>query len=1369
MTTPTRSFWHRSVQVATSPKPAVVSAALQPHTGLVSAMRPLALEQRFMFDGAGASDAAHAAADAAQPATHEQPASNNGESSQASGFQLFRATGLAIAPTVAPTEPTISGTSANQSVNDTTTLQPFSGVTLSGGNAILSITLDSSAKGSFTAASLTTSGFSTSDGGLTYTSNSYSAANLQTALRALVYLPTQNHISVGSTETTTFTLSMSDGINAVVTDNTTSVVTTSINDAPTLTGNLRISTMFEDASNSNGQSIIEIVGSAFSDPDTHASLAGLVVVGNSADSATEGVWQYSSNRINWYAIGTVTDTSGLCLSASTLLRFVPAADYNNGNIPSLNVLALDNTWAGSFSSGTSSQTRVTMGTHTNGGSTAISAGSTAISGTVTAVNDAPTLTMGTHVTVLEDAGAPTWTGWATGISAGPADESGQSLAFTVSNTNNALFSVQPSIDGSGNLRFTPAANAHGVATVTLALNDNGGSANGGRDTSAARTFTITVNPVNDAPTGIPTLSGNATEGQTLTASTANISDVDGLIGVTFNYQWQQSVDGSAWTNITGATAETFSLGRDQVGKQVRVIVSYTDNGGTVETLDSPISATVAGVVPTVTSIERASAQIVPSTATSIVYQVTFNVAVSGVDKTDFILTTTSGNASGSIASVSGSGTSWAVTVNSLAGDGTLRLDLKNSGTGIASASDTAISSGFTNGASYIVDRVAPVIVNLQGLNVPQRVGDTVTILLTVSNDAGVPYTLDLGSTVGGFSVSNLLPLSNTLYSAEYVVTDGGTDYAASASLPVDVRLMDAAGNIANWTTPITQSNDSINANPPSALVLSNASLQGASDPNALVGTLSTTDLSVGDSFTYTLISGAGSNDNALFSIVGNVLRVNDPASLAVGIYSVRIRTTDSGGNVWEKSFSITKTAYSAPVAVADSASANEAGGVMNATTGVNPTGNVLSNDGGSEVREVSGTVGLPLKGTYGTLTLNGDGSYSYVVDNSNAAVEALRTNADTLTETFTYTIVDTTQATSSAVLTITIHGANDAPQVNGTITARTVTEGTAWAYSVPSGLITDVDAGDTLTWSASLQGGAPLPAWMSFNPVTRTFSGTPGTAGDLNVTVTATDLSGASASITFTVRTTAATPPTPQEPTVPPVAATTWPQASIDMPSSAPSGAQTLLSAPTLPQAPAAFLSLDLGAASSAWTGGSFLTQHGSPWMDINERFESLGQVLGSSLSIERTASTGDGYPVVVLASEQPGLRAFHGAPNLQVADSQRLSFVVPADAFAHTDQNAVVVLRSALANGDPLPAWLHFDSKTARFEGTPPAGLRGELVIRIQARDAQGREAEVTFTIKVGSAERNASLQPIGRSGLTEQLRHAGQRTQAFSTRLYS
>ena len=55
------------------------------------------------------------------------------------------------------------------------------------------------------------------------------------------------------------------------------------------------------------------------------------------------------------------------------------------------------------------------------------------------------------------------------------------------------------IAANGTLSFTPAANAFGSAVVTVSLSDNGGTANGGDDTSNSVTFTITVTAVNDAP------------------------------------------------------------------------------------------------------------------------------------------------------------------------------------------------------------------------------------------------------------------------------------------------------------------------------------------------------------------------------------------------------------------------------------------------------------------------------------------------------------------------------------------------------------------------------------------------------------------------------------------------------------------------------------------------------------------------------------------------------------------------------------------------------------------------------------------------------------------------------------------------------
>lgn len=118
--------------------------------------------------------------------------------------------------------------------------------------------------------------------------------------------------------------------------------------------------------------------------------------------------------------------------------------------------------------------------------------------TVLSVNDVPSFTKGADQTINEDSGAQTVNNWATAISAGP-NEAGQTLTFNILNDNPGLFSAAPAISSSGTLTYTPAANAVGLANVTVTLSDNGGTANGGQDTSASQTFTILVRPVNDPP------------------------------------------------------------------------------------------------------------------------------------------------------------------------------------------------------------------------------------------------------------------------------------------------------------------------------------------------------------------------------------------------------------------------------------------------------------------------------------------------------------------------------------------------------------------------------------------------------------------------------------------------------------------------------------------------------------------------------------------------------------------------------------------------------------------------------------------------------------------------------------------------------
>ena len=119
--------------------------------------------------------------------------------------------------------------------------------------------------------------------------------------------------------------------------------------------------------------------------------------------------------------------------------------------------------------------------------------------TVLFINQAPNFSPGMDLAVQEDSGPQTVVSWASNISPGPPNEAAQSVAFVVTNNNPGLFTVQPTIDSEGNLTFTPAVDAFGDALVTVVLRDDGGTANGGNDTSRSQTFEMRVLPVNDPP------------------------------------------------------------------------------------------------------------------------------------------------------------------------------------------------------------------------------------------------------------------------------------------------------------------------------------------------------------------------------------------------------------------------------------------------------------------------------------------------------------------------------------------------------------------------------------------------------------------------------------------------------------------------------------------------------------------------------------------------------------------------------------------------------------------------------------------------------------------------------------------------------
>ncbi|MEH1825026.1 MAG: putative Ig domain-containing protein [Nostoc sp.] len=146
------------------------------------------------------------------------------------------------------------------------------------------------------------------------------------------------------------------------------------------------------------------------------------------------------------------------------------------------------------------------------------------------------------------------------------------------------------------------------------------------------------------------------------------------------------------------------------------------------------------------------------------------------------------------------------------------------------------------------------------------------------------------------------------------------------------------------------------------------------------------------------------------------------------------------------------------------------------------------------------------------LTINSNSTIDYDPDNE---FEFLGVGT-TYNDSFTYTISDGLSS-STATVNVTINGVNDAPTIVSGIADKTTSENSQFNFSVPANTFTDVDAGDILTYTATLNNGSALPSWLTFNATTRTFSGIPLAAnvGTISVKVTAKDNSNATVSDIF--------------------------------------------------------------------------------------------------------------------------------------------------------------------------------------------------------------------------------------------------------------
>ena len=377
------------------------------------------------------------------------------------------------------------------------------------------------------------------------------AANATSAVTLTVATSDQGNSGSGGTRTDS--------------DNVTLNVT-AVNDAPVLAGVNNLTAINEDPSSNGGTLVSALLSGQVADPDSGA-LSGIAVV--SVDN-TNGTWQFSTNGGGaWNNFGSPDATTArlLAADASTLVRFVPSANYNG--TASIVLRAWDRT------AGTAGGTANVTG---NGGSTPYSSTTATASVTVSAVNDAPTVTAPGSIALTEDvAGALTGISFAdvdvaTGnmvatftvaqgalaaTSGGGVTVGGTATALTLTGTPANLNAF---IAGSA-LTYTSAANDTTSVTLGVSVDDLGNTGSGGAQSSGVTNVTLTFSAINDAPQNTVPGAQTVNEDTALVFSTGNgnrisITDADAASG---SVQVTLSVTNGALTLSSGAGL-TFTTG-----------------------------------------------------------------------------------------------------------------------------------------------------------------------------------------------------------------------------------------------------------------------------------------------------------------------------------------------------------------------------------------------------------------------------------------------------------------------------------------------------------------------------------------------------------------------------------------------------------------------------------------------------------------------------------------------------------------------------------------------------------------------------------------------------------------------------------------
>jgi hypothetical protein len=584
-------------------------------------------------------------------------------------------------------------------------------------------------------------------------------------------------------------------------------------------------------------------------------------------------------------------------------------------------------------------------------------------------------------------------------------------------------------------------------------------------------------------------------------------------------------------STTAGSGGTWSIALGTaLGQGSYSLTATASSGGTTSSASTGYAVTVDTTPPSVTSDNLVGSS--PNNASSDQFTVTFSESVVGVSTSSFQLTDT-GSVAGSIASVTGSGSSYTVTVTGVTGDGTMRLDLKGSGNGIE---DTAgnVPAGYTSGQTYTIEDTPPPVIS--GTVAGQTTTDEATatpfaavsitdsnanqietITITLSHD-GTSTDADgtLAGTglsksgIGTYELTTGTPSAVTTELDAWVFTPTAHQVAPGSSVTTTftIQANDTAGGTSNNSTT-TVGATAVNDPPVIAGAVAGQTTTDEATVTPFAGVaIGDVDFGQTETVTITLSNhlngtlsnvGAGSYNSStgVYSVTGTDSAVTTaldalvftptthqvvPGSSVTTTFTIQATDT-AGGTSRNSATTVIATAVNDPPVITGAG----AGQTITDEATITPLSGVSVSDVDfGQTETVTITLSNHLNGT---LSSSGGGSYDsttgvYSVTGTDVAVTTAVDGVvftptahqvapgGTVATTFTIQATDTAGGTSSnSTTTVITTAVNDPPVVTGTVAGQTTTdEATITPLSGVS--VSDIDLGQTETVTVTLSSAA---------------------------------------------------------------------------------------------------------------------------------------------------------------------------------------------------------------------------------------------------------------------------------------------------------